>query len=98
MRNAVNCISRDVFTQAARECTTSAYNLLWHPYSEPSLLLIGDETILSATDNQHEWKTPWNPLFFSLAFIQLDNATLLLDIRYLDDARLGGEPGVFFYS
>lgn len=93
LKNAFNCIRRDVFLQAARERTPSMYRLLWQAYSEHSLLFFGDETIRSATGIQQG--DPMGPALFSLGVDQIARSAVSeLNIWYLDDATLGGEPDI----
>ena len=89
MKNAFNCIRRDVFLKAAREKIPCLYHLLWQAYHKDSYLFFGESLLLSSSGLQQG--DPSGPALFSLG---VDKASRLpncdLNIWYLDDATLGG--------
>ena len=52
IKNAFNCLNRDIFLQRVKEKIPSLYNLFWQAYSKPSHLIYRDKSILSETDLQ----------------------------------------------
>ena len=47
IKNAFNCINRDIILQKVKEKNPSLYNLLWQAYSKPTQLFYRNETISS---------------------------------------------------
>ena len=91
VRNAFNCMRRDVFLRAAREKAPSMYRLLWQGYHEPSNLYFSNNVIKSESGIQQG--DPFGPALFSLG---VDDITKSVDtefnIWFLDDCTIGDSP------
>ena len=64
LKNAFNCINRDVILHKVKEKNPSLFNLLWQAYSAPSNLFYKNEIIKSETGIQQG--DPGGPALFSL--------------------------------
>ena len=64
IKNAFNCINRDIILQKVKENIPSLYNLMWQAYSRPSHLFYRNEILSSATGIQQG--DPGGPALFSL--------------------------------
>lgn len=90
-KNAFNCVERDILLKAIKERAPSIYAFMWQCYSSTSCLFFGNEQIASEVGAQQG--DPCGPMGFSLC-IQPIIAMLAaeLNIWYLDDGTLGGDP------
>ena len=91
MKNAFNCLRRDVFLAAARDRAQGLYSLLWQAYSTSTTLFYGEETLVSATGIQQG--DPFGPALFALGVDQIARGLCSeFNVWYLDDATLGDTP------
>ena len=64
IKNAFNCINRDVILKEVKDKIPSLFNLLWQAYSKPSHLFYRNQILSSATGIQQG--DPGGPALFSL--------------------------------
>ncbi|XP_047992700.1 uncharacterized protein LOC125231302 [Leguminivora glycinivorella] len=92
LRNAFNCLNRDVMLQQVLERVPSLYPFLYQCYSASSNLYLKDELISSQVGAQQG--DPLGPLIFCLAIQQtIVKLKSPLNAWYLDDGTIGGKPG-----
>ena len=93
IKNAFNCINRDIILQKVKEKIPSLYKLLWQAYSRPSHLFYRNEILSSETGIQQG--DPGGPALFSLG---LDHIVKKLksemNIWYLDDSNMADSPEI----
>ena len=93
IKNAFNCMNRDVILQKVKEKIPSLFNLLWQAYSKPSHLFYRDNILSSETGLQQG--DPGGPALFSLGIndiiIQLKSE---VNLWYLDDSNMADSPQV----
>ncbi|XP_047984053.1 uncharacterized protein LOC125224669 [Leguminivora glycinivorella] len=93
IKNAFNSIERDVMLSEVRDRVPSLYPFLFQVYSSPSFLCYNGSPILSQVGAQQG--DPLGPLVFSLGIQKvISELHSPLNIWYLDDGTLGGEPEV----
>ncbi|XP_049886926.1 uncharacterized protein LOC126381483 [Pectinophora gossypiella] len=93
VRNAFNTIERDVLLGEVREQIPSLYPFLFQVYQSPSNLFYDGSLILSQVGAQQG--DPLGPLAFSLAIHKvISELESPLNIWYLDDGTVGGNPEV----
>lgn len=93
-KNAFNSIERDEMLNSIKEKTPKLFPFLWQCYSSYSLLFYGDDIILSQVGAQQG--DPLGPLSFSLTIHPIVECLLSeLNLWYLDDGTLGGDPETF---
>lgn len=90
-KNAFNSVERDEMLRNIRMKSPSIYPFMWQCYSSSSILFFGKDQIMSEVGAQQG--DPCGPLAFSL-IIQpiIENLLSELNIWYLDDGTLGGDP------
>ena len=87
--NAFNTVRRDVFLARIRERCPEVYHLAYQAYSAPTPLVIGGQTITSASGVQQG--DPLGPAAFALAVDPCARAvTAPLNVWYLDDGTIAG--------
>ena len=90
-KNAFNCVDRAVMLQAIKDKFPLFYPFIWQSYSQPTNLMFGSKIISSQSGCQQG--DPLGPMLFSLALhpiiMQLSSE---LNLFYLDDGTLGGDP------
>ena len=87
--NAFNTVRRDVFLARIRERCPEVYHLAYQTYSAPSTLIIGGQTIESASGVQQG--DPLGPAAFALAVDPCTRSvTAPLNVWYLDDGTIAG--------
>ena len=93
IKNAFNCINRDIVLQKTKEKIPSLYNLLWQAYSGPSHLFYRDKVLLSETGLQQG--DPSGPALFSLGIDQIiKDLKSELNLWYLDDSNIADSPQI----
>ena len=92
-KNAFNSIRRDVFLNIIRDRFPEMYSFVWQCYTTKSTLFWGESTLQSETGVQQG--DPLGPALFSIAIQSVVRSLgSRLNIWYLDDGTLGGEPHV----
>lgn len=92
-RNAFNVIERDSMLDIAQNKVPLLYAFLWQAYSQPTNLYHNSELILSQSGVQQG--DPLGPLLFSLVLQPIiSKLTSPLNLFYLDDGTLGGDPEI----
>ena len=87
--NAFNTVRRDSFLARIRERCPEVYHMAYQAYSAPSPLVIGGQTIKSASGVQQG--DPLGPAAFALAVDPCAKAvTAPLNVWYLDDGTIVG--------
>lgn len=91
IENASNSVERDEMLKNVRLNSPSIYAFLWECYSSSSILFFGNDQINSEVGAQQGG--PCGTLAFSL-IIQpiIEHLSSELNIWYLDDGTLGGDP------
>ena len=93
IKNAFNCINRDIVLQKTKEKIPSLYNLLWQAYSGPSHLFYRDKILLSETGLQQG--DPSGPALFSLGIDHIiKHLKSELNLWYLDDSNIADSPQI----
>ena len=92
-KNAFNTIERDIMLKSFQEKFPDLYPFVWQSYRYPTNLFYDSKLILSQIGCQQG--DPLGPLLFSL-FIQplVQQLNSQLNLFYLDDGTLGGDPKV----
>ena len=87
--NAFNTVRRDIFLACIKERCPEVYHLAHQAYSAPSPLIIGGQTITSASGVQQG--DPLGPALFALAVDPFARAVAApLNVWYLDDGTIAG--------
>lgn len=95
--NAFNCIERDTLLHQIQKKSPQLYPYLWQCYSTPSILFFGNEHISSEVGLQQG--DPAGPLGFSLSIHPIvQDLTSELNVWYLDDGTIGGDPNVVLHD
>ena len=90
-KNAFNCVERDILLKTIKERAPSIYAFMWQCYSSTSCLFFGYEQIPSQVGAQQG--DPCGPMAFSLCIQPIiEMIAAELNIWYLDDGTLGGDP------
>ena len=93
IKNAFNCINRDIILQKVKENIPSLYNLMWQAYSRPSHLFYRNEILSSATGIQQG--DPGGPALFSLGLDHIiKKLKCEINIWYLDDSNMADSPEI----
>ncbi|KAI5642477.1 reverse transcriptase (RNA-dependent DNA polymerase) domain-containing protein [Phthorimaea operculella] len=93
LKNAFNSVERDVLLAEVRDKIPSLYPFLYQVYERPSNLFHDKDLILSQVGAQQG--DPLGPLVFSLSIHKaVSELKSPLNIWYLDDGTLGGNPDV----
>ena len=93
MKNAFNCINRDIVLDKVKEKIPSLFNLLWQAYSSPSHLFYRQEIISSETGIQQG--DPGGPALFSLGIDHIiKKLKCEVNLWYLDDSNMADRPEV----
>ena len=93
IKNAFNCINRDIFLQRVKEKIPSLFNLFLQAYSNPSHLFYRDKIISSETGLQQG--DPGGPALFSLGIDHIVNGIKSeVNLWYLDDSNIADSPQV----
>ena len=93
IKNAFNCMNRDIILQRVKERMPSLFNLFRQAYSEPSHLFYRDETILSKTGLQQG--DPGGAALFSLGIDHIVKGIKSeMNLWYLDDSNMADSPEV----
>ena len=93
IKNAFNCINRDIILEKVKEKIPNLYNLLWQAYSKPSHLFYRDHILSSETGIQQG--DPCGPALFSLGIDHLIKSLKSeVNLWYLDDSNLADSPEV----
>ena len=93
IKNAFNCLNRDIILQKTKEKIPSLYNLLWQAYSAPSHLFYRSEIIPSETGIQQG--DPGGPALFSLGIDHIvKRLKCEVNLWYLDDSNMADSPQV----
>ncbi|KAL0820722.1 hypothetical protein ABMA28_006551 [Loxostege sticticalis] len=93
IKNAFNSLERDVLLNEVKDIIPSLYPFLDQVYGTSSKLFFKDNLILSQVGVQQG--DPLGPLIFSLAIHKaIINIQSPLNVWYLDDGTLGGEPEI----
>ncbi|KAL0852553.1 hypothetical protein ABMA27_016972 [Loxostege sticticalis] len=93
IKNAFNSLERDVLLNEVKDIIPSLYPFLDQVYGTSSKLIFKDNLILSQVGDQQG--DPLGPLIFSLAIHKaIINIQSPLNVWYLDDGTLGGEPEI----
>ena len=91
MKNAFNCVERDIMLSAVKEQIPELFAMFWQAYRNPSKLFYGTDTILSQRGAQQG--DPGGPLLFSLAIHQFVKfLSSSFNCFYLDDGTLADDP------
>jgi len=91
VKNAFNSIRRDTVLQAAKTHFPEIYPFIWDCYSSKTSLFHGDFRLDSATGAQHG--DTLGPALFALAIHGVTSEVKSdLNLWYLDDGRIGGDP------
>ena len=89
--NAFNSLRRDALLTVARRRVPELYPFIWQAYSGDSILFFEGGNLVSATGVQQG--DPLGPALFSLAIDEaVQEINTELNVWYLDDGTLGGEP------
>lgn len=90
-KNAFNSIERDEMLKSVKEKTPALFPFLWQCYSSDSFLFYGDKVIMSQVGAQQG--DPLGPMAFSLTIHPIiETLASELNLWYLDDGTLGGDP------
>ena len=93
IKNAFNCLNRDIMLQKVKEKIPSLFNLLWQAYSKPSHLFYRNNILSSETGIQQG--DPCGPALFSLGIDDIVKGLKSeLNLWYPDDSNLAGSPQV----
>ena len=93
IKNAFNCINRDIILEKVKEKIPNLYNLLWQAYSKPSHLFYRDHILSSETGIQQG--DPCGPALFSLGIDHLIKSLKSeVNLWYLDNSNLADSPEV----
>lgn len=91
VKNAFNSVNRSAILNEIQKCTPKMYRYLLQCYGTPSKLLFRDNLLSSEVGCQQG--DPLGPAIFSLAIHSIiSSLKSKLNIWYLDDGTLGGEP------
>ena len=91
IKNAFNCINRDIILHKVKEKIPSLYNLIWQAYSKASHLFYRDEILSSETGIQQG--DPGGPALFSLGIDHIiKDLKSEVNLWYLDDVTLQITP------
>ena len=95
LRNAFNSIDRDVMLQVIKDKVPRLFAFIWQCYRHPTNLFYGSQKIPSQTGCQQG--DPLGPLLFSLGIHSIvQDLVCELNLFYLDDGTLGGDPEIVF--
>ena len=93
IKNAFNCLNRDIILQKVKEKIPSVFNLLWQAYSKPSHLFYRNNILSSETGIQQG--DPCGPALFSLGIDHIVKSLKSeLNLWYLDDSNLADSPQI----
>ena len=93
-KNAFNTLRRDKILEKVRSDLPTLYPMAWQAYSTPSNLYYHDTTVIPSQEGVQQC-CPLGPLLFSLAVADLmKSCNSELNLWYLDDATLAGDPEV----
>ena len=93
IKNAFNCINRDIILEKVKEKIPRLFNLLWQAYSRPSHLFYRDNILSSETGIQQG--DPCGPALFSLGIDQIVKSLKSeVNLWYLDDSNLADSPQI----
>ena len=93
IKNAFNCLNRDIILQEVKERIPSLFNLFWQAYSGSSYLFYRGITIQSETGLQQG--DPGGPALFSLGIDKIVKGLKSeVNLWYLDDSNLADTPQI----
>jgi len=91
VKNAFNSIRQDTVLQEAQKHLPEIYPFIWDYYSSKTSLFHGNFSLDSATGVQQG--DPLSPALFALAIREVTSKIKAnLNIWYLDDGCIGGDP------
>ena len=91
IKNAFNCMNRDIILLKVKETIPSLFNLFWQAYAKPSHLFYRNEIISSETGIQQG--DPGGPALFSLGLDHIvKRMKSEVNLWYLDDSNLADRP------
>ncbi|KAF2902177.1 hypothetical protein ILUMI_04009 [Ignelater luminosus] len=96
-RNAFNTVEGDEMLKCVKDRIPKLYNFLFQCYSKSSQLFFGEKRILSQVGAQQG--DPAGSLLFCLVIqAVIENLNSELNIFYLDDGTLGGDPNTVLHD